>query len=378
MLKILETHEIAGILAIFLIVQFAGLLIAVLTLQASAQATIIDRLVSGSSMALSYGVDIVLALIILMLLLNRHKRHNRELWNHRYFAVFEAVVLTATSFFAFLFLFTAVLPEELQGFYFVAALAAALLVVFMRERTDAAKNLATIVSSVGVGLILGFYFSFAYALLILAIVAVYDYIAVFVTKSMIKLANTFSKENVAFLVSEQDVEAIPPDNVSIGEIAGYTRQLRKSHADRDPLFRRILESGEIPVISQIQLGEGDLGLPLMAIASAYFTFSIPFMAIVLACGAAIGLIVTVGFLKRFKTPLPAIPPLFASVSVAAAWPLWQFKVITAGGAAALALIGAFVIVVGMGATLIVRKRKEKHGDGPKMQDKRTHGAAARS
>jgi presenilin-like A22 family membrane protease len=354
--KILETHEIVGVVAFFLIVQFMGLLIAFTVAESASQALLLNRLVGPQTVALSYGVDILLFLIILLLILNRHRKHNSEIWNHRFYKAFEAIVLTATSFFAFLFFFTAVLPLNLQSFYFIVSLVCAALIVAVRERTRIARNTATAVSSIGVGLVLGFYFSFEYAIIILAVISVYDYISVFVTKTMIKLASTLTSEDVAFLISEEDLEAIPAERVSIGEIASYERELKQAHKDQDPLYRGVMERGDIPVVSQIQLGEGDLGLPLMAVVSSLFTFSYLFIPVTIAIGAAVGLLITILFLKRYRRPLPAIPPLFSLIAIVSGAVLWFKGYIPYNQALALVVIGVLIVTLGMGMQLW-KKRK---------------------
>ncbi len=84
MLRILEAHEMVGILALFLIVQFAGFGVALLTALRSTTGLIISRLVSQQSVFFSYGVDLLLVAIILLLLVNRHRKHNSELWDHKF------------------------------------------------------------------------------------------------------------------------------------------------------------------------------------------------------------------------------------------------------------------------------------------------------
>jgi presenilin-like A22 family membrane protease len=361
-LRILEAHEMVGILALFLIVQFGGFTIALLTHASGTTGLIISRLVSQQSVFFSYGIDALLIAIIFLLLINRYRKHNNEFWDHKFFVVFEAAVLTATSFFAFVFLFTSVLPSDLQGWYFLVSLVAALAVVGLRERNRHAKNAATIISSIGVGLVLGFYFSFLYTVLLLAIVALYDYSAVFITKSMIKLANKFTDEDVAFLVSEEDVEAIPQDRLSKDQIKDYLNEMNSRFDFTDPLFKEAVEKNAMPVVSRIQLGEGDLGLPLMTVVSLYFTFSSTFAPILVIVGAAIGLIVTMRLLKRYKRALPAIPPLFSFISMFSGLSLLMIGKITVLESALFVSIGVVVFFLGLMARLILdRARAAREG-----------------
>ena len=359
-LRILEAHEMAGIFALFLIVQFGGVAIALMTITTGNAGEIVNRLVSQQSVVLSYAIDAILVVIILMLLLNRYRRHNSDLWDHDFFLVFEAAVLTATCFFAFLFLLTAILPQSIQGYYFVLSIAAALLVVLARERVRAMKNVATVISSIGVGLVLGIYFNFAYTLLILAVVALYDYAAVFITKAMIKLASKLSEEDVAFLISEEDVEAIPIESMGQGEVKKYLNSMGSRFDYRDPLFMGAVLKGSLPVISQIQLGEGDLGLPLMAAVSMLFTFSSAFASEFIVAFAAMGLIVTMFFLKKYRRPLPAIPPLFSFISAGAGVALFLIGSVSFTSMVIFILIG--IVMISFGTYSGIVKSKREGGD----------------
>ncbi len=362
MLRILEAHEMVGILALFLIVQFAGLMVAMLTNLSGATGVLINRFENQLG-TFAYGIDLLLIAIIFLLLVNRYRRYNSSLWDHRLFVMFEATVLVVTSWFAFVFLFTALLPRDLQNLYLLISLAMAIVVVWYREANRHAKNMATIISSIGVGLVLGFYFSFLYTILILAIMAFYDYAAVFITKSMIKLANKFTDEDVAFLVSEEDVEAIPEQGMSEGQIKEYLNNMGKRFDYDDPLFKEAVEKNAMPVVSRIQLGEGDLGLPLMAVVSLYFTFSSAFASILVIVGAALGLVVTMRLLKRYRRALPAIPPLFSFICIFAGLSLLAISKLTEQQAAIFITIGIVVFFFGLMMRLISdkarREREEK-------------------
>ena len=98
------------------------------------------------------------------------------------------------------------------------------------------------------------------------------------------------------------------------EIDSYMGYLKEMKELDDPKFKRILQKGELPVISQISLGEGDLSLPLMAVISAYFTLG-QGMGAVVAIGAVVGIVATMLILKVYKHPIPAVPPLFACIGI---------------------------------------------------------------
>jgi len=71
------------------------------------------------------------------------------------------------------------------------------------------------------------------------------------------------------------------------------------------------------VISQVQLGEGDIGLPLMAIVAAYFTFNNFFHLLHHTGRVAAWPLAATYTLQRYRRPLPAIPPIFFFIYLSA-------------------------------------------------------------
>lgn len=368
LLRILEAHEMTGILVLFLIVQYGGLLIASLVYVTASKPAIVYSLNSLQSVYISYLVDAVLIIILILILLNRHRKHKGALWNHRLFVTFEAVVLTATSAFAFLFLFTSlvVLPGTLAGEYIIIAFIAAVVLIIMREERHKVRNVATVVSSMGVGLVLGFNIGFYWAIAGLALFSVYDYLSVFVTKSMIKLAKILSNEDVAFFIDEEDIIAIPEEDIDKKEVEKYKAHLHYSHEDVNPLFKKALSSRELPIISSIELGEGDVGLPLMLVVSSYYAFSNIFFSLFLILGSTIGIITTMFFLKRYRVPLPAIPPLFAFMSIFVGLGFLITGISNLYTSILFILVGIFVIGFGMVYTLRRKGRDKKKKRGNRL------------
>lgn len=345
----------AGILALFLIVQYGVLLVASLISLTSSFYIIKDLLASAQSVYLSYLTDVILVIALLLIMFNRHKKHGNKRWNHKFFVVFEAVVLIATSSFAFLFMFSAFLPRAIEGEYLLISVVAATLLILLREEIHSARNLATITSSVGVGLVLGFYiglyYGFYIAIIIMAIFSIYDYISVFVTKSMIKLAKTLNDQDVGFFVTEEDIVAIPENKVGRKDVKEYKNYLHAVHEDKIPLFKHLLMKKELPIISDIELGEGDLGVPLMVTVSAYYAFSNMFLAVFIITGAMVGMIMTMLFLKRYRRPLPAIPPLFSFISIFLATCFLITKLASLYVSLILTAAGILVLMFGMVYTL---------------------------
>ncbi len=286
-------------------VQFGGLLIAIFTtptIQLYVQSGYTEM--NSLEAALFYLLYIVAAAGLILLLIRYFRRPG-------VFTLMEAlVVLLATGFVLFDLLNT-VFPNA-NSLYLTAAagiITAALIIA--KNRFGRLRNFIAITSSIGVGILIGFNgFFLAYFLMLL--IAVYDYVAVFITKHMIAMAKEMSSRNLAFLIGSTDVEALPKKYLSSSDI----RELKKQESKiKDPLVKGLVKEGVFPVVSQVQLGTGDLALPLMLAVSAYISFFSYFAAVMIAVGSAAGMVFTMYLLKRYKVALPAIPPLFAFINL---------------------------------------------------------------
>lgn len=216
----------------------------------------------------------------------------------------------ATGFVLFA-IFNTIFPSVNSIYLVVAAGAITLALIVAKNFHPKLRNLIAVTSSIGVGILIGFNgFYLAYFLMLL--IAIYDYIAVFITKHMIAMAKEMSSRNLAFLISSTDVEALPKRYMSRNDVSDYRKQEGKN---KDPFVKDLLKKGIYPVVSQVQLGTGDLALPLMLAVSAYISFLSYFAAVMIILGAASGMIFTMYLLKRYKVALPAIPPLFAFINL---------------------------------------------------------------
>jgi presenilin-like A22 family membrane protease len=229
----------------------------------------------------------------------------------RMFTLMEGlVVLLATGFVLFA-IFNTIFPSVNSAYLVVAAGVITMALIVAKNMLPRLRNLVAITSSIGVGVLIGFNgFYLAYFLMLL--IAVYDYIAVFITKHMIAMAKEMSSRNLAFLISSTDVEAVPQRYMSRRDVSEFRKQEVKS---KDPFIKGLVKDGIFPVVSQVQLGTGDLALPLMLAVSAYVSFLSYFAAVMVVLGAAFGMIFTMYLLKRYKVALPAIPPLFAFINL---------------------------------------------------------------
>jgi presenilin-like A22 family membrane protease len=149
----------------------------------------------------------------------------------------------------------------------------------------AIKNISAIVSSAGVGAIFGFSVGFIPALLFALFLSVYDYIAVFKTRHMIVLARELTSRKLSFSVS---AKAVP--KMREGEP-------KKEYAERVKEETRTLD-----------LGTGDLAIPLMLAVSAYPLGGI-IPALAMVAGSSVALFVTLYLVSKHRVFIPALPPL---------------------------------------------------------------------
>ncbi len=346
MIRRIEKRQLLHIMVIFLLVQFGGFFLASLSLSVP-QMTSISAVSSPQSAttALFYAAYIVLAAVLLIIVLRIY--HGDIL-----FRIIEGVVVVTASFFVFFIAILFLEPSHNPGLASMAlALALAIVLIVAKNKKPILRNPAAIIASIGVGVILGFSFSFPAALLLMLIIAAYDYIAVFVTKHMVTMANAISSRNLAFLVGVSDVEAMPKTAFSKKEVIEYTSFLKKSGRKNDKLFSSILKSGRLPIVSQVQLGAGDLGLPLMLAISAYTSFLSAFAGMVIVLGGAAGLFATMYFLRKYQRPLPAIPPIFSFISIAIGIGFFAKGIISAYLALLFIVMGIVILFLSMVLTL---------------------------
>ena len=250
-----------------------------------------------------YIVGIAIALVLLLKFIN----------GNLLFVLLEgAVVFLATSSLLFIVLSSALPNANYLYIVAVSSIATILLIVAKNYRPKL-RNLIAITSSIGVGIIIGVN-GFNLAYLLMLFIAVYDYIAVFITKHMITLAKAVSAKNLAFLIGSSDVEAIPKGYSTAKDRADFKKNVKIKDV-KDPVLRQLIEHGAIPVMSQVQLGTGDLALPLMLTVSAYVSFLNYIIPVMIIVGSVCGLVFTMHLLKKYKVALPAIPPLFAFINL---------------------------------------------------------------
>jgi presenilin-like A22 family membrane protease len=294
----------------FMIVQFAGITLAALSFNgATYQEIASSQIVSGPSNALLL-LGYIIFLAVVMILIFRFY-HGAKL-----FRVIEGVVIFIASFYVFLILLDYLIQSANMAAIGAAILA--ILLVAAKNKWVKLKNVAAIIASIGVGAVLGFGFSFLAAIIFMGLLAIYDFVAVFITKHMITLANVVTDNNLAFMVDMNEVEAVPKSNFSKKELSEYNKYV-KSSGQRGKRILSVMKKtgsmGMVPISANVALGTGDLAIPLMVAVSAY-KLTLSFVpSFFIALGAVLGLILTMFILRKYKRALPAIPPLFLGVLI---------------------------------------------------------------
>jgi presenilin-like A22 family membrane protease len=302
----LEYRQLANILAMFLIVQLAGVLLAFYLISPAVVSIITGGVTATTSPdVLLYFAYMLVAAVIMVLLFRAH--HGVLL-----FQIIEGVVVVTAAFYLFLIILGSVLPQD-SIYPIPISLLSSVALVLAKNRWPGLRNFTAVIASVGVGLVMGVSFSFFAAYILMALIAVYDYVAVFITKHMIALGRETVNRNLAFMIGTYDVEVFPKGYLKEKEKKEFSKAFSKTKSET---LKRLIKEGNVPMPSFSALGAGDLAIPLMLEVSAYVTYLSYFMSIVIVIGAAFGLIFAMWVSKKYKLALPAIPPLFAFVSMA--------------------------------------------------------------
>lgn len=317
----LDSRQNIRILTIFLIVQFAGLLIATQYFNGASvqQVSVPNQSVAGfptvASFILVYIGVIGMATFIMMFLMRRNST--------KIFLLFEAITILIGSFFVFLLVvgITAAYLSQVQvlgNAYFQLGLAALLSITLLvlKWKNPRLRNTTAIISSVGLGLVLGLNIGFGVALLFMGIIAIYDFIAVFVTKHMVAMGQAAVDMNLALMVVTSEGEAIPSSSANKKEMEWYSKEKNSLNKNYKQTMEELHKQNLIPIMRPRGLGNGDLAIPLMVAVAAYSTFLNFTVSLVIALGATFGLILTFLILDRYRRALPAIPPLLFGILVA--------------------------------------------------------------
>ncbi len=203
------------------------------------------------------------------------------------------IILFASSivFFVLLYSFIPTLGADTS---FLFAFILSLILAGTKWFTHKARNYAAILSSAGVGAIFGFSLGFYPAVILMIGLSIYDYIAVFKTKHMITFAKTLSNKNLSF-------------SLQVGDNSDTKNEIIKS--------KNIKQKGDAYSFKdnkrkKMELGTGDLIMPIMISVSSFYVFGI-LGTISVIIGAVLSFIILIYYIMNKKIFLPALPPLTA-------------------------------------------------------------------
>jgi presenilin-like A22 family membrane protease len=183
------------------------------------------------------------------------------------FQIMEFFLISGASsivFYSFLRLFLG-FAESMAG-----GVVLGLLLSLLRLRFPGLKNIAVVFATAGVGVVFGVSLGLIPLVLLLILLSVYDFAAVFLTKHMVELADFIVKKDLAFTITSKE---------------------------------RISEKEE----QRLDLGSGDMIAPVMLEVST-LTLS-PVATIMTFLGATISMGIFLIFVWEKKMVLPALPPI---------------------------------------------------------------------
>ncbi len=316
--RVIEFRQLMQILAMFMIVQFFGLLLASQAYSGLSYVQVKSaQVISSSASAFIYIIYIIVITAVLLLIFRIYK-------GNKLYLLLEAGVVLVSSFFVFLIGIAAIFHSVAYNLYgpgniyiIGSSIALAAILVAAKLKMPRLRNVTAMMASVGVGLILGISFSFIAAFVFMAILAAYDFVAVFITKHMVALGNIAIDRNLSFLVMVNEFKAVPESSLSASDRKEFEKD-RSQIIKRGGILKSLAKKDLVPVSARTALGTGDLAVPLMLAVSAYKVYLNFVLSFVIALGAVLGLILTMTILARLKRPLPAIPPLLFGICIALA------------------------------------------------------------
>lgn len=329
-LRVIETRQLLYIISMFMIVQFLGLLIATQAFSgltvSSLNAVQVESSFSGGLTYITYVIGIIaIASVVLVLLFKFIK-------TDYLFILLEVYILMVAGSLFFLFMLAILTGSATQIPVYLnyppllltaGAVVCALMVTALKLKWSRLRNVTAIIASVGIGVSIGIIFPFWLALAFMGLLAVYDFIAVFITKHMITLANAAVSKNLSLMIMANEIKAVPLASLSKAELKEYHEAIKGKA--KGPISDAVISSGMIPLPASPGLGTGDLMAPLILAVSAYTVHLNFTLSFVVVLGSILGLCLTMYVLKKYKRPLPAIPFLLFGILVA----LGAFFIITA-------------------------------------------------
>ena len=215
--------------------------------------------------------------------------------------------------------------------YIAAFLSGYIIIKKLFKRFTINKKFIFILFEIAAITILGYEFTPETALIFIAALAVYDFIAVFITKHMLILAEHMSNPFVIYRAIELTPKA--PSTIKKETIDSAKAEMKDGKvfalASRygsysvaevriDKKLKKRVEAvwhaGAVPVLNTMGLGGGDF-MAAGVVVLAMFRES-PLLGALFLNGAVIGLLITFALSHRLKRPLPAIPIICIGFGIA--------------------------------------------------------------
>ncbi|MFA6530698.1 MAG: presenilin family intramembrane aspartyl protease [Candidatus Micrarchaeia archaeon] len=205
---------------------------------------------------------------VIMLIFIRHIR------NDFLFMLLETALIATTSSIVFYSLLRLFFPY-LESMMIAGSLG--LILAGLKQLDDRFKNVSAILASAGVGALFGSSIGLMPLVILIALLAVYDYIAVFKTKHMVEFADYMMKRNVSFTITSKK----------------YIPELKRER--------------------RMDLGTGDIIVPVMLEVALIPVSPVASLFVFLGALVALGIFLYLFFNK--KVVLPAIPPIAFGMGV---------------------------------------------------------------
>ena len=263
LLQILFFFVIAQLIGLFT----AGIIIKDIKVNPYVQQFVITENSEDVFNAVYFFVYVLVGAIVIMAIIKFYK-------GQMLFRLLELLMISSSSS----IVFYAVFRSLAYGYEQAMTISIALGIIFAIAKffLSKLKNAAAILATAGVGVIFGISLGIMPVIIMLLLLSIYDFIAVFKTKHMVKMAEVLIKSDLAFTVSASVKEGKP----------------------------RFSEKGER---NRIDLGTGDIVAPVMFEVSA-LSLS-PMASLFIFIGACVSIALLMYFAMRKKVVLPALPPI---------------------------------------------------------------------
>ena len=264
-------NHIARIVAMFLIAQLIGLFVGIQLIGNPEQygnPNVTPNQQSGDvGNSVIFILYVVTVAVIVILIIKYLK------WATFLFKALELFTVFVTSTIVFVVFFAYLRVPYAYELSFVLSI----LLVALKFLYPRIKNATAIISSAAVGALFGFSFDIVPTLIFVAMLSLYDFVAVFITKHMVYMAKEMSKMDLSFSVSSRERR--------------YVKEKKKEEE------------------FSVELGSGDMAIPLMLAVSAYKMNYSMMDSFAVVLGSSIGLVLVLYYVTRKRVFLPALPPL---------------------------------------------------------------------